>query len=142
MSACIRVRSVERDTVGRRRSCCHAMHVGLIIKSRWEARCEVVTVAGEIDASTAAPLLAEFDALIEAGGAYVVVDMSAVSFCGSTGLTVLIVTHKRLAADGGWLRVAAPTQQVRKAIELTGLNDVVATYPDVASAMAAVEAGI
>ncbi len=54
----------------------------------------------------------------------VVLDMSAVEFCDSTGMNVLLSALKRLRERGGTLEVAAPRPAVRKILQVTGLDSV------------------
>jgi anti-sigma B factor antagonist len=83
----------------------------------------VLRVHGELDISTA-------DQLRQAVGPHltspvtVVLDLSRVTFCDSTGLAVLVGFHKRLAAAGGGLVLYAPVQRVRHLLTITGLSRV------------------
>lgn len=83
-----------------------------------------MAVAGEIDLYTAPRLQAEFTRLLEDNPARVVIDMSGVDFCDSTGMNVLLSALKRLKERGGRLEVAAPRPAVRKILQVTGLDSV------------------
>ncbi|MEV5014272.1 STAS domain-containing protein [Streptomyces sp. NPDC053780] len=78
----------------------------------------VVGARGAYDMDTITPLA---EALCTASKAYpkVVLDASGITFADSTVLNLLIRTHQ--AAD---LRVAAPTQQLRRLLQLTGVDAV------------------
>ncbi|MER6474119.1 STAS domain-containing protein [Streptomyces collinus] len=39
-----------------------------------------------------------------------------------TGLNVLIASHQAVAEAGGWLRLAALTESVRRVVELVGVD--------------------
>jgi anti-sigma B factor antagonist len=80
-------------------------------------------VRGELDISTADQLRRAVAGHISAGGR-LVLDLSEVTFCDSTGLAVLVGIHKRLAAAGGGLELHAPTQRVLHLLTITGLNRV------------------
>jgi anti-sigma B factor antagonist len=84
----------------------------------------VMAIAGEIDLYTAPRLQAEFTRLLETGPDRVVIDMSGVEFCDSTGMNVLLSALKRLRERGGVLEVAAPRPAVRKILQVTGLDSV------------------
>ncbi|AQS72428.1 STAS domain-containing protein [Streptomyces pactum] len=61
----------------------------------------------------------------------VVLDASGITFADSTLLNLLILTHQ--ATD---LRVAAPTQQLRRVLELTGVDAVLTVRATVEEAAA------
>ncbi|GHH65187.1 anti-sigma-B factor antagonist [Streptosporangium violaceochromogenes] len=84
-----------------------------------------MTIVGEIDLYTSPGLQAEFARLLqESPATYVVIDMSGVEFCDSTGMNVLLSALKRLRERGGSLELAAPRPAVRKILQVTGLDSV------------------
>jgi len=80
----------------------------------------VVAVCGEIDMATAPILVralrwyAEFD---------ITVDLSAVPFLGSSGLTGLIQAQKRLLQTGRALRTTGESDIILAAMRIVGLED-------------------
>ena len=90
-----------------------------------------MTVAGEIDLYTAPRLHGELMAVLS-GEAPVrlVIDMSGVEFCDSTGMNVLLAAHRRAHEQGGDLELAAPRTTVRKILQVTGLETVFAVVDD------------
>ena len=54
----------------------------------------------------------------------VVVDMSGVEFCDSTGMNVLLSCLRRARERGGELEIATPKPAVRKILQVTGLDAV------------------
>ncbi len=56
--------------------------------------------------------------------AHVIVDMSGVAFCDSTGMNVLLSSLRRARERGGQLELAAPRAAVRKILQVTGLDSV------------------
>ncbi|GAA4182680.1 anti-sigma factor antagonist BldG [Streptosporangium oxazolinicum] len=99
--------------------------VELKVSTRSHAGHTVVTIVGEIDLYTAPRLQAEFTRLLgQSQTMLVVLDMSAVEFCDSTGMNVLLSALKRLRERGGTLEVAAPRPAVRKILQVTGLDSV------------------
>ncbi|MEU4835381.1 STAS domain-containing protein [Streptosporangium sp. NPDC023615] len=97
----------------------------LKVSSRSHAGHTVVTIIGEIDLYTAPRLQAEFTRLLGQNQTMLVVlDMSSVEFCDSTGMNVLLSALKRLRERGGTLEVAAPRPAVRKILQVTGLDSV------------------
>ena len=85
----------------------------------------VVAASGEIDLYTAPRLAAELNnVLTKDSAARIVVDMSAVEFCDSTGMNVLLSALKRAREQGGGLELAGPRPAVRKILQVTGLDTV------------------
>jgi len=98
--------------------------VELKVSTRSHAGHTILTVVGEIDLYTAPRLQAEFTRLLEIGPDRVVIDMSGVEFCDSTGMNVLLSALKRMRERGGALEVASPRPAVRKILQVTGLDSV------------------
>jgi len=99
--------------------------VELNVSSRSHGDHTVVIVSGEIDLYTAPKLRSELAAVLSGGHpAQVVVDMSGVEFCDSTGMNVLLSSLRQAREQGGQLEIAAPRPAVRKIIEITGLSSV------------------
>lgn len=99
-----------------------------------------VAVRGEIDLYTAPSLHSELvSALDGTSGGRVVVDMSQVGFCDSTGMNVLLSGMKRARERGGDLELVAPGPAVMKVLQVTGLDGVFVVHDSPESA--AVTAG-
>lgn len=75
----------------------------------------VVTVSGEVDMATAPRLRAALERA--SGAAEVRVDMRAVTFMDSTGLSALVSAHQALAR----LVIVCPPGPGRRALEVSGL---------------------
>jgi anti-sigma B factor antagonist len=56
--------------------------------------------------------------------ARIVIDMSGVEFCDSTGMNVLLSSLRHVRERGGELELAAPRPAVRKILQVTGLDSV------------------
>jgi len=84
----------------------------------------VLKVRGEIDVASAPDFRASLSDVIGGGPQLVIVDMSEVSFMDSTGLGVLISAEKQIRHAGMDLRLVVTHPQIRKLLELTGLDDV------------------
>ena len=85
-----------------------------------------VIAAGEIDLYTAPKLQADLAAITDNIGpaARVVIDMSGVEFCDSTGMNVLLSCLRQVRERGGELELAAPRPAVKKILQVTGLDAV------------------
>jgi anti-sigma B factor antagonist len=104
------------------------------VSSRTEGDHTVVSLAGEIDLYTAPHLQSELAATMgPADPAQIVVDMSGVEFCDSTGMNVLLAAHRRACERGGGLALAQPRASVRKVLEVTGLSSVFTVHDDLGS---------
>jgi anti-sigma B factor antagonist len=108
-------------------------HVELKVSSRSQGDHVVIVLAGEIDLYTAPRLQAELGAALAAGPATIVADLSAVEFCDSTGMNVLLAAHRLAAERGGELVLAAPRPALRKILEVTGLQSVFTVHDDLAA---------
>ncbi|MFB4295225.1 STAS domain-containing protein [Actinomadura sp. NTSP31] len=85
----------------------------------------VVSVAGELDLATAGTLDEHLSEAIGADGPpRVVVDVTGMTFCDSSGLNVLIRASKRIAAMRGRFVLVRPTERVRNVLRVTGLERV------------------
>jgi anti-sigma B factor antagonist len=81
----------------------------------------IVSLAGELDLYNAEEVRrALLDTLAE-GAELLVVDLSEVTFIDSTALGVLIEARSRMADRSGF-RLAAPGLEVRRALEVSGLD--------------------
>ncbi|MBG0814261.1 STAS domain-containing protein [Planomonospora sp. ID82291] len=100
----------------------------------------IVTIVGEIDLYTAPRLQSELDRLLdESTATFMVVDMSGVEFCDSTGMNVLLSAFKRLREQGGALEMAGPRPAVRKILQVTGLDSVFTVHEAVPEGLLAAE---
>ena len=88
----------------------------------------VVTASGELDLYTAPQLQTALAALLREHVDRVVVDLSGIEFCDSTGMNVLLSAMKRLKEQGGTLELAAPRPAVRRILQVTGLDTVFAVH--------------
>lgn len=96
----------------------------------------VIAISGELDVATVASLR---QLLLQRNGKHrlVVVDLTAVSFIDSTGLSALILGQRQQHEHGADLSLVGLQPQVEKVLEVTGLNEVFPIYDDVEDAMSA-----
>ncbi|MFI0793089.1 STAS domain-containing protein [Micromonospora rubida] len=85
-------------------------------------------LAGELDLSTAPELNAALDRLADQGERHLLVDLTDLTFCDSTGIAAFVRADNRAAARGGWLRVTGATGRVERVLKVTGLAEVLG-YP-------------
>ena len=95
----------------------------------------VVVVRGNLDIDSAPVLTAALDQALNTAVPRVVVDLSGIEFCDSTGLSAFVVGHNRAVAAGGWVRLAAPNQFLARLLDTVGLTPALPIYGDVAGAL-------
>jgi anti-sigma B factor antagonist len=100
--------------------------------------CLVLAIRGEVDLSTGSRLAETAgEALREAGGRPVVLDMLAVEFLSSSGLGVLVSLNDEARALGTPLRVVVdPSRPIMRPIRTMGLDDVLSMFGTVDAAVA------
>lgn len=91
-----------------------------------EARPGVLLVApaGEVDVATSAMLRDAVLDAVKAAPHCVVVDLGALTFCGSTGLVVLLESRDAAKAAGVGFGVVGGVPIVRRVLDITGLAPV------------------
>jgi anti-anti-sigma factor len=81
----------------------------------------VIEVGGELDIRTCDQLERVLGDVADRSGR-VVLDLSELTFCDSTGLASLVRVHKRAQAAGGQLVLRRPQPRVYNLLTLTGLT--------------------
>jgi anti-sigma B factor antagonist len=89
-----------------------------------------MSVRGEIDLYTAPTLQSELTSALNAGKVRLIVDMSGVDFCDSTGINILLAAHRHARERGGELQLASPGSATRKVLQVTGLESVFTVLPE------------
>jgi anti-sigma B factor antagonist len=78
---------------------------------------------GELDIHTAPSLADAINGALDDGAASIMVDASALRFCDSSGIQVLVQARERLVGAGGTLWVEGVHGSVEKVLAVTGLLD-------------------
>src|SRR6266571_611831 len=97
----------------------------------------VVSVGGELDLTTAPELLQALTRLVDDGYHHLIVDLTGLDFCDSSGLSVLVRVKNRLDEVGGNVTLAGATPVVERVLEVSGLAELFGSYRSVAEAQAA-----
>ncbi|MGW4273643.1 STAS domain-containing protein [Streptomyces seoulensis] len=103
---------------------------------RADGRTAVLAVTGEMDHDTT-PLFLERCLVAADGHTTVILDMTGVAFCDSSGINALLHLHRSLSDEGGLLCLAAVPERVRRVLFLTGIDTVLTLYSSVTEALAA-----
>ena len=96
----------------------------------------VVVVRGNLDADSAPVLTTALDQVLAAAVPRIVIDLSGVEFCDSTGLSAFVVGHNRAVERGGWLRLSGPSEFLGRLLETVGLIPRLPVYAEVTDALA------
>jgi anti-sigma B factor antagonist len=102
----------------------------------------VVRLPAEIDMSNADAVAAQLSDAC-APGLTVIADLSATTFCDSSGVRALLTAHKEAAAGSARLRAAVPPGgAVRRLLALLTVDTILKVFPSVAEALAAGNPGL
>ncbi len=95
----------------------------------------VVALRGELSLEDAPDIASRLLATVAACGPSIIVDLADLESICDSGLGVLVRVSKWIRACGGGVALAAPQQQVRTLLDVTGLIDVFPVYPTVDQAV-------
>ncbi|MEA2155011.1 MAG: anti-sigma factor antagonist [Solirubrobacteraceae bacterium] len=107
-----------------------------IADEREDGDIDVVSVSGEIHVSTAPRFRECLDAVIDAGNAWLVLDLSAVEFIDSTGLSVLLNGLRIVNQRQGHMALVCTNPTVLRLFQITSLDTTFMIFPDRAAAVA------
>lgn len=93
-----------------------------------------VLVSGEVDMVTTPQLRDYVQEQIAERPGVLVLDMSGLTFLGSSGLAVLVETLEECRAQEIALRLVCSSREVARPMEATGLTELFDIYPDLEAA--------
>jgi anti-sigma B factor antagonist len=99
----------------------------------------VVTVIGDVQLGTSQTLTSHLDRAFGLTHTAVIVDMTEVGFCDSSGLNVFATALRRARAQGVVLLAYGLTVRVKRVFTITGLNREIHLHPDLHSAVSWLE---
>jgi anti-sigma B factor antagonist len=97
----------------------------------------IVSVRGELDVRTSPELRAMLIELIGAGSRRFVIDLDPVEYLDSTGLGALVGGMRRIAAEGGDLKILCSTPRTLRILEITGVSRILEVVPSESEAVEA-----
>jgi stage II sporulation protein AA (anti-sigma F factor antagonist) len=97
----------------------------------------VVILPCEIDPANADRVGADLDAAFSPGTDVVIAGMSGTSFCDTSGIQAMVLTHKRATAGHTGFGVVAGPGEVRRVLGILGLDTVLDLYPRLDMALVA-----
>mgnify|MGYP001026115925 CR=1 FL=1 len=96
----------------------------------------VVTPIGRIDSNTSSGFGRHMNAVIDRGDVNIVVDMAALDYISSTGLSVFLSSAKKIKIAGGSMVLSGLNSRIRLAFEMSGFLRLFPVYPSVEAALA------
>ncbi|MFD7656820.1 STAS domain-containing protein [Actinosynnema sp. NPDC059797] len=95
----------------------------------------VLRIAGELDHHTSPRAREVLDAIPLGPDAGLVVDLTGLTYCDSTGITVLIAAYQRARATGGPLGLAGLNRELTRVFQVVGLDKVLPFHATVDEAI-------
>nr|WP_203644716.1 STAS domain-containing protein [Streptomyces sp. SID14478] len=109
----------------------------MTLRTRACAAGPVVELDGTLDHRTAPEVRNTLPVLGLRPGRQLVLDLGAVTFCDSTGITVLIAARNHALTAGAGIALVAVPDRVSRILHLVGLDQVFAIHPTAPDAEAA-----
>ncbi|MBT3150138.1 STAS domain-containing protein [Streptomyces sp. CHD11] len=109
----------------------------LTLSTRTATSGPVIELTGDLDHDSAPQVRAALPHLDLRPGQHLIVDLDALTFCDSSGITVLIAARNYAHQRGAGIALAAVPDRVRRVFRIVGLDEVFATYPTAHEAVAA-----
>ena len=94
----------------------------------------VLALPDEIDITNARRLSGQLGSALSSADR-VIADMSATTFCDSSGVRILILAHDQAAATGIELRLVVPCASVLRTLALIGADRLLPIYPSLEDAL-------
>jgi anti-anti-sigma factor len=120
--------------------------VALKVQEEQRGEWAVLRVIGELDLATSPMLRQHVHEAVAEGRRQVVLDLSEVLFCDSSGIGVLVAARRLMRSCAGRLRLILPARgaedgsHVNRVLAALGLRRLFDCHPDLASATSATDA--
>lgn len=105
------------------------------VRSEEEDGVFVIAVEGELDMNTAADLERELEGGPKESGAPLLIDLSSCEFIDSTGIALIVRSWQELRTNGRFA-ICGVDAQVRRVLDITGLEETIPTHPSREEALA------
>jgi anti-sigma B factor antagonist len=86
-------------------------------------RAIVIGVSGELDLASSPELEEELERCVASGAELLIIDLRALEFMDSTGLSVLVRGHQKATQRGKQFAIVKGPQQVQRLLSLTGVAE-------------------
>ena len=90
---------------------------------RAEGRAAIIVVIGELDLASSPELEQQLDQVWRSDADQLVLDLRGLEFMDSTGLSIIVGAHQRVAETGRKLSVVKGPPQVQRLLDLTGVSE-------------------
>lgn len=97
----------------------------------------ILSADGGLMSVTADQFVSELERFVELGCRKLIVDCTALTHISSSGIAILVTLHRRLAKQGGDVKLARVAGLVSNVIRLANLTQLFQIYPSVEAARAA-----
>jgi anti-sigma B factor antagonist len=97
----------------------------------------VIALPAEIDMANAAEVGQQLGSAVEPGVKTVIADMTATTFCDSSGISMLVRAHKQAVANGTELRLVVSATPVLRSLALASIDHLLPIYPSLSTALTA-----
>ncbi|WP_217575536.1 STAS domain-containing protein [Streptomyces sp. GbtcB7] len=97
----------------------------------------VIELSGGLDNNSAPDVRTLLPRLTLQAGQQLVIDLTGITFCDSSGITVLIAARNRALAARADIALAAVPDRVSRMLHIVGLDQVFPTHPTAQAAAAA-----
>lgn len=115
------------------------MNAPFRVEAQHDDDLNTVSVFGELDQATAPELRSVLTEALDSGVS-VLVNLSECEFIDSTGLSLLVEAKRRLAEGKRDFGICCPDDDVRRLLELTGIDEAVGLFDTRDEAVAALSA--
>ncbi|MEV4603331.1 STAS domain-containing protein [Amycolatopsis sp. NPDC049253] len=105
------------------------MTIEFTVTTRDTASGPVLELSGELDAATAPDALEAIRLLAPSAGQQLLVDLSGLEFCDSSGVSALIAARNVAVAAGAAIALAAVPGHLARTLGLIGLAELFKSYP-------------
>lgn len=109
----------------------------LSVNTRTTTAGAVIELAGELDHHTAPGVRTALAALDLHTGQQLVLDLGGLTFCDSSGITMIIAARNHAIAAHAHIALAAVPERVTRVFRIVGLHQVFPTHPTAQDAEAA-----
>ena len=107
----------------------------LQINQESHKRCELITVSGRIDSSSAPDFDQALKDTMNAGNHNIALELNGVSYMSSAGLRGLVSAMRECKKNRGKVVLANPSDRVNEVLELAGLATLFEIYEDATAAV-------
>jgi anti-sigma B factor antagonist len=107
----------------------------LKLAERRDGDAVVLSAEGIVDTAAAPTLTDQIRAILRRRPAVLVIDLTEVTFLATAGMSVLMEAHRKCEELGISFRVVAQGPVTVKSMQLLGIDDLLAIYPTVPTAL-------